>query len=202
MNDNNHLMPLPSICVFCGSQSGSDPAYVEAARKLGTLLAATGRQLVYGGGHVGIMGAIADSALAGSGRVVGVIPQTLVDREAAHRGLSDLRVVASMHDRKSLMSELSDAFMVLPGGIGTMEEFFEVWTWGTLGLHTKPYGLLNTAGYFDPLIGFLDSAVELGFVKTEHRELLMVDETAEGLIEQMAQRVLPSLPQWIDRETT
>src|SRR5687768_3375935 len=149
---------LQRICVFCGSSTGSNPAYRHVADGLGRAIARSGRRLVYGGGNVGLMGVVADAALADGGEVTGVIPRHLVEREVAHAGLSELRVVDSMHQRKQSMADLSDAFIVLPGGLGTLEEFFEVWTWGQLGLHRKPYGLLNVAAYFDPLLTFLDHA--------------------------------------------
>ena len=147
---------MKSVCVFCGSQPGDDPAYEGAAWALGETLAAMGIELVYGGGHVGLMGAIADAALAAGGEVTGVMPRALVDREIAHTGLSRLHVVGSMHERKAMMSELSEGFVALPGGSGTLEEFFEVLTWAQLGEHGKPCGLLNVAGYYDPLLAVFD----------------------------------------------
>jgi hypothetical protein len=193
---------LRTVCVFCGSSPGAHPAYVEAARALGGLLAASGRRLVYGGGRVGLMGAVADAALAGGGQVVGVIPQALVAREVAHEGLTELRVVRSMHERKATMAELSDGFVVLPGGLGTLEELFEVWTWGQLGLHAKPYGLLDVAGFYAPLLAFLDHQVDQRFVRAEHRALLHVDADAARLLERMATHEVPALPRWIDRGAT
>jgi uncharacterized protein (TIGR00730 family) len=191
-----------SVCVFCGASPGADPAYADAATALGAFLASTGRRLVYGGGHVGLMGAVADAALAGGGTVVGVIPQSLVEREIAHTGLTELRVVGSMHERKALMAELSDGFVALPGGIGTLEELFEVWTWGQLGLHRKPYGLLNVGGFYDPLLGFLDHLVAQRFVRREHRDLVLVDDAAERLVHRMVRHDPPALPKWIDRAAT
>ena len=166
---------LTSICVFCGANAGERPIYREAALAFGAALASGGRRLVYGGGGTGIMGAVADGALAAGGDVVGVMPRHLVAREVAHRGLPDLRVVDTMHERKAMMSDLADGFAVLPGGLGTMEELFEVWTWGQLGLHGKPYGLLDTAGYFAPLVAFLRHAVDEGFVRAGHLERLAVE---------------------------
>ena len=155
---------LQSLCVFCGSSVGARPEYAAAAAELGTLLARRGIRVVFGAGHVGLMGVVADAALAAGGQAIGVIPQLLVDRELAHRGLTELRIVGSMHERKALMVALSDAFIALPGGLGTLEELVEVVTWAQLGLHRKPCGLLNVDGYHDPLIAFLDRAVEEGFV--------------------------------------
>ena len=193
---------MKAVCVYCGSSFGGDPRFRRAAAELGELLAASDRTLVFGGGCVGLMGAMADAALRAGGRVVGVIPQALVEREVAHHGLSELHVVASMHERKALMAELSDGFIALPGGLGTLEELFEAWTWGQLGLHDKPYGLCNVAGFFDPLLAFLDSQVELGFVKSAHRELLLVESEPAVLIERMEGQQRPPVRRWIDRRTT
>lgn len=193
---------LASICVFCGSSPGADPRYRDAAAALGSALAHSGRRLVFGGGRVGLMGAVADAALSAGGDVVGVIPRHLADREVAHLGLTDLRVVNSMHERKALMSDLSDAFIALPGGLGTLEELFEVWTWGQLGLHRKPYGLLNTAGYFDALLAFLAHGVDQRFVKAEHREMLVVETDVMRLIEALEDKEMPRVQKWIDREAT
>jgi uncharacterized protein (TIGR00730 family) len=187
--------------VFCGSSVGARPNYGAAADALGVALARRGQRLVYGGGDVGLMGVLADAALAAGGEVVGVIPQHLVDREIAHRALSELRVVSSMHERKATMAELADGFVVLPGGIGTLEEFFEVWTWGQLGLHVKPYGLLNVDGYFDPLLRFLDHAVTERFVRPEHRDLLVVEDQVDRLLDRLETHVTPVLPKWVDRST-
>jgi uncharacterized protein (TIGR00730 family) len=188
--------------VFCGSSAGADSAYRTAAERLGVALAASGRRLVYGGGDIGLMGALADAALAAGAEVVGVIPQHLVDREVAHRRLSDLRVVGSMHERKALMAGLSDGFVVLPGGLGTLEEFFEVWTWGQLGLHRKPYGLLNVASFFDPLLRFLDHAVTERFIRPEHRALLVVDDHEAALLQKLERHHVALLPKWIDPAET
>jgi len=188
-----------SVAVFCGANVGARPAYREAAERLGVELARQGRRLVYGGGDVGLMGAIADAALAEGGHVIGVIPQHLVDREVAHRGVTELRVVGSMHERKALMAELADAFVALPGGLGTLEELFEVWTWGQLGLHRKPYGLLNVEGFFDPLLRFLDDAVTEGFVRAEHRALLVSDTEADALLARLDVQEPPRTVRWMDR---
>jgi uncharacterized protein (TIGR00730 family) len=191
-----------AVCVFCGSSPGARPAYREAAEALGRLLAAQGRTLVYGGGNVGLMGTVADAALAGGGRVIGVIPQHLVAREVGHTGLTDLRRVNSMHERKQLMADLADTFVLLPGGLGSLEEFFEVWTWGQLGLHGKPYGLLNVDGYFDRLLAFLDHAVAERFVREEHRALVLVDDDPERLLARLDRQTPQRLPKWIDRRET
>lgn len=166
--------PTRRICVFTGSRDGRYPGYAEAARQLGRGLVERDLGLVYGGGNVGLMKVIADTVLELGGHVTGVIPDSLVSREVAHRGLSDLRIVQSMHERKAMMAELSDGFIAMPGGIGTMEEFFEVLSWAQLGIHRKPCGLLNTGGYYDPLIEFLDHAVEHDFLKQKHRSLLIL----------------------------
>ena len=163
-----------SLCVYCGSRPGADPAFAEAAQALGTAVARRGWQLVYGGGRAGLMGIVAEAALAAGGRVVGVIPQSLMGRELGHPGLTELHVVESMHQRKQLMAERSDAFAALPGGIGTFEELFEVWTWRQLGIHDKPVGLLNVGGYYDALLAFLAQAVEQGFVAARQHALLQV----------------------------
>ena len=191
-----------SICVFCGSSPGADPAYRRAATDLGALLASQGRRLVYGGGNVGLMGVVADAALQNGGTVVGVIPQHLLDLEVGHQGLTELRVVHSMHERKEQMSTLGDAFVLLPGGLGSLEEFFEIWTWGQLGLHRKPYGILNVAGYFDALLAFLDHAVGERFVHPEHRRLVVVASEAAYLLAKLDRAQAPALPKWVDRSTT
>jgi hypothetical protein len=176
-----------NICIFTGSRHGSSPAYAEAARQLGGALVARGYGLVYGGGNVGLMTVIADTVLALGGHVTGVIPDSLVSKEVAHLGVSDLRVVGSMHERKAEMAELSDGFIAMPGGIGTMEEFFEVLSWAQLGLHEKPCGLLNVGRYYDPLIKFLDHAVAEDFVKPKHRALLIVESEAGKLLDRFEQ---------------
>jgi uncharacterized protein (TIGR00730 family) len=176
---------ITRLCVFCGTNTGSRPEYGAAARELGTLLASEGIELVYGGASVGIMGELADAAQEGGGHVTGIIPQQLMQKEAAHRGIPDLIVVASMHQRKSQMADLSDGFIALPGGIGTMEGFFEILTWGQLGIHAKPCGILNTAGYFDALIEFLDHAVQEGFLLEAHRNAIMVETNPKALLERL-----------------
>lgn len=172
-----------SVCVYCGSHNGARPEYMAAARHLGQLIAERGLQLIYGGGSVGLMGVLADSVLAEGGRVTGVIPEQLAERELAHRELTQLRVVTGMHQRKALMAELSDAFIAMPGGMGTMEELFEVMTWSQLGLHAKPCGILNILGYYEYLLGFLDHQVAEGFLKEPQRNLLQVSEDPGHLLE-------------------
>ncbi len=185
------------LCVFCGSSAGQDPVYIEAARLLGITLARNGIELVYGGASVGLMGAVADAVLTEGGRVIGVMPQALVDKEIAHTGLSDLRVVGSMHERKALMAELSDGFIALPGGLGTFEELFEVWTWAQLGYHKKPCALLNVAGFYDRLADFLDNVVESGFVKPVHRAMLIVKDEPEALVDAIRSYEPPKVEKWI-----
>lgn len=190
------------VCVFCGSSAGARPEYVTAARKLGELLADRGVGVVYGGASVGVMGALADGALDRGGEVVGVIPEALQVRELPHRGVTRMHVVGSMHERKALMAELSDAFVALPGGLGTLEELFEVLTWGQLGLHRKACGLVNVAGYFDGLLAFLDRAVAEGFVRTEHRRMLLVEDDAPALLDALAAYTPPTVAKWLDRDDT
>ncbi len=185
------------LCVFCGSNAGQDPVYLASARALGEALAASGIGLVYGGASVGLMGAVADAALARGGHVIGVMPQTLVDKEIAHKGLSDLRVVRSMHERKALMAELADGFIALPGGLGTFEELFEVWTWAQLGYHRKPCALLNAGGFYDKLTDFLDDVVERGFVKPIHRAMLIVESDPAALIQAIRAYEPPKVDKWI-----
>lgn len=193
-------MDISSICVYCGSNPGNRPEYVEQARAFGRMLAQNGIRLVYGGASVGIMAAVADAALAEGGEVVGVIPQSLVDREVAHAGLTELIVTSSMHERKARMADLSDAFVALPGGIGTLEEIFEIWTWSQLGLHSKPCGLLNIAGYYDTLERFLDETVANGFLRTGHRSMLLSADTGEALLAEFEQYVPPAVVKWVERE--
>jgi uncharacterized protein (TIGR00730 family) len=189
-----------SVCVFCGSRSGTEPAYEEAARAVGRTLADKGITLVYGGGHVGLMGVVADAALGAGGEVVGVIPRALLEREIAHTGLTDQRVVDSMHERKALMSDLSEGFVALPGGTGTLEEFFEVLTWAQLGEHRKPCGLLNADGYYDPLLSVFDHMVTKGFLSEEHRSMVLVETEPEPLLEAFERYRPPEVPKWIDRD--
>jgi uncharacterized protein (TIGR00730 family) len=177
---------MKRICVFCGSSPGHDPRYLEAARDLGRVLAGRSLGVVYGGGSVGLMGAVADAALAAGGEVIGVIPEVLRIRELAHRSLTRLHVVGSMHERKALMAELSDGFVALPGGMGTLEELSEALTWAQLGLHARPIGLLDVAGYYRPLAEFFDRAVGAGFLRPAHRQLLLVDDHPAALLDRFA----------------
>ena len=176
---------MKSLCVFCGSSPGNDPRYLDTARRLGAAIAERGVTLVYGGGRVGLMGALADSTLLAGGRVVGVIPKLLLDREAGHRGLSELHVVNTMAERKLMMGDLSDAFLTLPGGIGTMDELFEAWTWTSLGLQDKPSGLLNQEGYYDKLLEFIETTVTEGFLRPRYRSVLIVERELEPLLERL-----------------
>jgi uncharacterized protein (TIGR00730 family) len=187
------------ICVYCGSNVGENPIYRETARQMGTLLASTGIGLVYGGGNVGLMGVLADAALAAGGEVLGIIPGGLFSREVGHPGLTELRVVETMHERKALMADLSDGFIALPGGMGTLDELFEILTWAQLGIHAKPCGLLNVAGYFDPLIALLDHMVAEKFLRPEHRALALVDDDAERLLALFAEYQVPTVEKWLDR---
>ncbi len=193
------MPPLRRVCVFTGSRLGADPAYAAAAEELARAAGAAGLGLVYGGASVGLMGVLADAALDAGLEVTGVIPQALVDREIAHPRLRDLRVVGSMHERKALMAELSDAFVALPGGAGTLEELFEVYTWSQLGLHAKPCALLNVRGYYDGLAGFLDHAVSEGFLRPEHRETLLVGEEPAALLAALAAWEPSGVVKWTAR---
>jgi uncharacterized protein (TIGR00730 family) len=188
MNDRSKADAPLSICVYCGSRAGDGPAFAAAAREVGTLIGQFGWQLVYGGGRAGLMGEVADAALAAGASVVGVIPQSLVMREHGHTGLSELHVVQTMHERKTMMATRSDAFLALPGGIGTMEELFEVWTWRQLGYHDKPVGLLNVQRYYDPLLAFIDRAAASGFVQPAQRMLLQVADLAAPLLKRLGEQ--------------
>ncbi len=190
------------ICVYAGSNHGSDPAYADAAREFARLLAERGIGLVYGGGKVGLMGVLADTVLAAGGEVVGVMPQALVDREIGHHGLTELRVVGSMHERKALMADLSDAFVAVPGGIGTLEELIEVYTWSQLGIHEKACGLLNVRGYYDALAAFLDHAVDEGFLRPQHRAVLSVAADPGELLERLAAYEPPTVRKWLELDQT
>jgi uncharacterized protein (TIGR00730 family) len=197
------LDPVRRLCVFCGSSPGASPAYGDAAEELGRLLVTEGIGLVYGGGKVGLMGRLADAVLAEGGEVTGVMPEALVAKEIGHPGLDDLRVVGSMHERKALMADLSDGFVALPGGLGTVEELFEVYTWSQLGLHLKPCALLDVEGYYEGIATFLSHAVEERFLREDHREMLIVEGDPRTLIERL-RRFEPAavVPKWIDREET
>jgi uncharacterized protein (TIGR00730 family) len=185
-----------SICVFSGSSFGTDPAYREAARALALEIVTRGLRLVYGGASVGLMGVIADTALDAGGEVVGVMPQHLVDKEIAHRGLSELRITGSMHERKTLMADLADGFVALPGGFGTLEEFAEAVTWTQLGLQRKPCGLLNVAGFYTQLLAFLDDATDQGFVPTAHRSLVLSDDDPHRLLDAIEDWTPPATDKW------
>jgi uncharacterized protein (TIGR00730 family) len=195
-------MRLERVCVFAASSPGTNPEYVAAARAVGKELAARGIALVYGGARVGLMGALADAALAAGGFVTGVIPESLVALEVAHESLPDLRIVGSMHERKRCMADLADAFVALPGGLGTLEELFEVLTWAQLGMHAKPCGILNVAGYYDALLGFLDRAVADRLVLPAHRAMLLVEEKPAALLDRFAGYHAPRVEKWLDREET
>ena len=190
------------ICVYCGSSPGRRPEYAETARSLARALATRKIGLVYGGASIGIMGELANGVLAAGGEVIGVMPQALVDKEVSHKGLTELRVVNSMHERKAMMAELSDGFIALPGGLGTFEELFEVLTWSQLGFHSKPIALLNSARYFDHLLLFMDQAVDEGFVKKPHRDMLLVSEEAERLLDLMADYQPPRVDKLIGKDET
>ena len=193
-------MSLTSVCVFCGASTGTNPAYREAAVALGRALAERKLTLVYGGGAVGLMGIVADAALAAGGEVIGNIPQSLMDKEIGHKGLTRLEVVDGMHARKARMAELSDAFIALPGGLGTLEELFEVWTWGQLGYHSKPLGLLDVNGFYSKLGDFLDHLVQERFVRAEHRGMLQLSETPDELLQTLRQWQPSVAPKWVDRQ--
>lgn len=191
---------MRSVCVFCGSSPGRDPRYAAQAAVLARELAARGIGVVFGGGSVGLMGVLADHVLAAGGRVTGVIPHGLAARELAHRGVADMRVVPTMHARKALMAELADGFVALPGGIGTFEELLEIATWGQLGIHRKPVGVLNVGGYYDPLVALLDHAADAGFVSDQNRRLFVVDDDPARLLDRLAAHVAPPGPAWITPE--
>jgi uncharacterized protein (TIGR00730 family) len=185
------------LCVYCGSSLGEDPRFERAASRVGAHLASHGIALVYGGGHVGLMGSLANATLAAGGQVIGVIPAALRDKELAHEGVTALHVVASMHERKQLMADLGDGFIALPGGIGTLEELFETLTWLQLGFHSKPVGLLNVAGFYDPLIRFLENMVMAGLLRAEHLDYLIVESEIEPLLRRMAGFEPMALEKWI-----
>ncbi len=190
---------IKRICVFCGSNAGRGLVYKAAAVKLGHQLAERGIGLVYGGGRVGLMGTIADAVLARGGEVIGVIPEDLVKKELAHEGLTRLRVVGSMHERKALMERLSDGFVAMPGGFGTLDELCEILTWAQLGLHRKPCGILNAGGYFDLFLRFVDRAVTEGFVRAEHRDLILVSDDPGALLDGLAKRKPANLDKWLKK---
>ena len=195
-------MIVRSLCVYCAANPGNDPVYREQATAMGKFLAESGRRVLFGGGRTGLMGALADGTLAAGGEAIGVMPRHLVDREVAHTGLTDLRVVSSMHERKTMLSEMADGFVALPGGLGTLEELFEMWTWAQLGLHRKPLGILNVKGFFDPLLAFLDHAVDVGFLGAPMRSILVVADDPATLISEMEAVEPPALRTWIDSKST
>ncbi|WP_432734814.1 TIGR00730 family Rossman fold protein [Maridesulfovibrio sp. FT414] len=190
---------MKSICIFLGANPGNDPKYAAAARNMGRELASRKIRTVYGGSNMGLMGILAESALEAGGEVVGVIPESLVKKEVAHFGLTELHVTDSMHERKALMAELSDGFIALPGGIGTMDEIFEIFTWAQLGFHSKPCGLLNIDGYYDRLMHFLNGVVEEGFLREAHKDMLISADTPAGIIEAFHGYVAPTLSKWTEK---
>jgi uncharacterized protein (TIGR00730 family) len=192
------MEPIRRVCIFCGSSYGSDPRFAAAAKDFAELLARAGVGVVYGGARVGLMGVIADAALAAGGEVIGVLPRALQDKEIAHVGLTQLHVVGSMHERKALMADLADAFVALPGGYGTLDEFCEVLTWAQLGIHRKPCGLLNVAGYYDAFLAQVDTAVRGGLTRPEHRALILSDAEPTGLLQQMREFQPKSVSKWVN----
>lgn len=191
---------MKSVCVFCGSNPGTDPVYAEGARAMGAEIARRGMVLVYGGGAVGLMGIVADAALAAGGEVHGVIPRALREKEVGHHHLTRLEIVETMHIRKARMAELSEGFIAMPGGIGTFEELFEIWTWSQLGIHDKPLAFLNVAGFYDPLATFLDNTVEAGFLKQTHRAMTITDTEPATLLDRMEQYVPAVTYKWVEKE--
>jgi hypothetical protein len=191
---------MKKICVFLGANPGNSEIYTEAARNLGQELAKRNITTVYGGSNMGLMGVLAESALAAGGRVTGVIPESLVRKEVAHNGLSELHVVSSMHERKSMMAKISDGFIALPGGIGTLDEFFEIFTWAQLGFHGKPCGLLNIGGYYDKMMDFLDSVVQAGFLKQVHKNMVILGSTPEEILDSFSNYSPPSVTKWTEKE--
>ena len=195
-------MDMKRVCVYCGSRHGKRPAYTAAAQALGRELAQSGRGLVYGGGNVGLMGVVADAVLEAGGEVIGVIPRPMVSRELAHHGVTKLHVVTSMHERKALMAQLADGFIALPGGVGTLEELFEIWTWAQLGIHQKPLGLLNVEGFYSSLVTFLDHLTAEDFVTSENRSFVRIDDDPKRLLQKMSQFQPGPRPQWMDADAT
>ena len=193
---------MKSVCVFCGSSPGNDPVHAEGARAMGTEIARRGLTLVYGGGAVGLMGIVADAALAAGGEVHGVIPRALREKEVGHNGLTRLEVVETMHIRKARMAELSDGFIAMSGGIGTFEEIFEIWTWGQLGIHGKPLGFFNIAGFYDPLAAFLDNTASAGFLRQAHRDMAMTESDPAALLDKMAAYKPLAQIKWVEKDET
>ena len=197
MPDGNHEGGMKSLCVFCGSNPGRDPDYMLAAKAIGALLGQRGITMIYGGGSVGLMGAAANAALDAGGKVIGVIPRSLLQREQGHHRLTEQHVVGTMHERKAMMNRLSDGFIVLPGGVGTLEEFFEIWSWANLGIHAKPFGVLEVNGFWQPLFAFLDRMTADGFVRPEFRALVRVADDPEALLEALAAYQAPRGVKWL-----
>jgi len=193
---------MKRVCVFCGSNAGAREEYADAAREMAAVLASRDLGLVYGGGRVGLMGILADEMIRRGGEVIGVIPRMLSEREVGHGGLSRLHIVETMHERKALMADLADAFIALPGGLGTFEEIFEIWTWAQLGSHRKPVGFLDVRGFYAPLFQFLDLAVEERFLAPRFREIAIVDQNAERLLDRFAEYEPPDVARWIDHART
>ncbi|MEX3841385.1 MULTISPECIES: TIGR00730 family Rossman fold protein [unclassified Paraburkholderia] len=189
---------MKAVCVYCGSSPGANPVYTEAAQAFGRALVASNLALVYGGGKVGLMGVIADTVMEGGGRAIGVIPKLLVDKEVGHVGLTELHVVPDMHHRKKMMADLSDAFVAMPGGAGTLEELFEVYTWAQLGYHRKPVGVLNIGGFYDPLMALLDHTVREGFMRQTYRDMLQTDGDPVALIARLKRYHAPTKDKWAD----
>jgi uncharacterized protein (TIGR00730 family) len=190
---------MKRICIFCGSAVGVRPTYVEAAREMGTQIAQRGYELVYGGGRAGLMGIVADAALEAGGTVIGVIPTALVEKETDHQGLTKLHIVSSMHERKALMADLTDAFIALPGGFGTLDEFCEIVTWAQLGYHRKGVCLLNTEGYYDKFLDFVDYSITQGFIRDQHRSMILVDDQPASLLDRLAVYEPPLVEKWLKR---
>lgn len=193
---------MKSICVFCGSNFGTKPAYVTTAKRTGQAMVERGLALVYGGGKVGLMGALADAVLEQGGTVIGVMPRALVEKEIAHHGLTQLHVVGSMHERKALMADLADGFIALPGGFGTFEEFCEILTWAQLGYHRKPCGLLNVENFYDPLLNLFNHSANEGFIRAEHRSMVLVERNPARLLRLFENYEPPALPKWVERDET
>jgi len=193
---------MKRICVFCGSNPGRDPVYMETAEKVGLFLAENGVELVFGGGRVGLMGKIADTVMENGGSVIGIIPKSLSDKEVAHQGLTELHIVDSMHTRKAMMEDLSDGFIALPGGFGTFEELCEIITWAQLGFHEKPCGFLNVNGYYDPLVELFDKATDQQFVRPKHRELVIIESDIKSMFQKMQDYKPPELEKWLEKEDT
>lgn len=192
---------MKRICVFCGSNSGIDPIYLATAEKVGKFLADNNIELVFGGGRVGLMGKIADTVMENGGKVIGIIPQALSEREVAHQGLTELHVVGSMHERKAMMADLADGFIALPGGVGTFEEFCEIVTWAQLGIHKKPCALMNVGGFYDSFIAMFDHSMNQGFIRPQHRALVLVESEIDKLYKAMLEYRPPIVEKWLDKES-